>query len=86
MSDFVNRLREINVDEDSFVTLKYTEGNDVWHINDGYVTDSVYERVATFLTRYAPKASLTIMSAERNTFRITSPSVLQRPFMTVSIL
>jgi hypothetical protein len=43
MSDFVNRLREINVDEDSFVTLKYTEGNDVWHINDGYVTDSVYE-------------------------------------------
>jgi len=43
MSDFVNRLRELNVDTNTFVTLKYSEGNDVWHINDGYVTDSVHE-------------------------------------------
>jgi hypothetical protein len=43
MSDFINKLRELNVSEDSFLTLSYTEGNDVWHINDGYVNDSVYE-------------------------------------------
>ena len=43
MSDFVNRLKELEISEDSFVTLNYTEGNDVWHINDGYVTDSVHE-------------------------------------------
>ena len=39
MSDFVNRLQELGISEDSFITLGYTEGNDVWHINDGYVTD-----------------------------------------------
>ena len=43
MSDFINRLKELEISEDSFVTLNYTEGNDVWHINDGYVTDSVHE-------------------------------------------
>jgi len=43
MSDFVNRLQEMEVSEDSYVTLSYTEGNDVWHINDGYVADSVAE-------------------------------------------
>jgi len=43
MSDFINKLRELNVSEDTFLTLSYTEGNDVWHINDGYVNDSVYE-------------------------------------------
>ena len=49
MSDFVNRLRELNVDENNFVTLKYTEGNDVWHINDGYVTESVHETATASL-------------------------------------
>ena len=43
MSDFVNRLRKLEISEDSFVTLSYTEGNDVWHINEDYVTDSVHE-------------------------------------------
>ena len=43
MSDFVNRLQEMEVSEDSYITLSYTEGNDVWHINDGYVADSVAE-------------------------------------------
>ena len=43
MSNVINKLRELNVSEDSFLTLSYTEGNDVWHINDGYVNDSVYE-------------------------------------------
>ena len=43
MSDFINRLKELEISEDSFVNLNYTEGNDVWHINDGYVTDSVHE-------------------------------------------
>ena len=49
MSDFVNRLKELEISEDSFVTLKYTEGNDVWHINDGYVTDSVHETATASL-------------------------------------
>lgn len=49
MSDFVNRLKELEVSEDSFVTLNYTEGNDVWHINDGYVTDSVHETATASL-------------------------------------
>ena len=43
MSDFINKLRELNIAEDNFVTLSYSEGNDVWHINDGYVDDSVRE-------------------------------------------
>lgn len=43
MSDFMNKLRELNVADDDFVTLSYTEGNDVWHISDDYVSESVYE-------------------------------------------
>lgn len=43
MSDFINKLRELNIAEDNFVTLSYSEGNDVWHINDGYLDDSVRE-------------------------------------------
>jgi hypothetical protein len=43
MSDFVNKLRELNVDTNTFVTLSYTEGNDVWHINEDHVSDSVHE-------------------------------------------
>ena len=43
MSDFINQLKKLEMSEDSFVTLSFTEGNDVWHINDGYVADSVAE-------------------------------------------
>ncbi len=43
MSDFMDRLRELNVADDDFVTLSFTEGNDVWHCTDSYVQDSVYE-------------------------------------------
>ena len=43
MGDFVNTLRELNVADDDYVTLSYTEGNDVWHINENHVNDSVAE-------------------------------------------
>jgi len=43
MGDFVNTLRELNVGDDDFVTLSYSEGNDVWHINEDHVSDSVAE-------------------------------------------
>ena len=43
MSDFVNKLRELAVADDDFVTLSFTEGNEVWHCTDSYVQDSVYE-------------------------------------------
>ncbi len=43
MSDFIDKLRELNVADDDFVTLSFTEGNDVWHCTDSYVQDSVYE-------------------------------------------
>jgi hypothetical protein len=43
MSDFMNKLRELKVADDDFVTLSYTEGNEVWHISDDYVSESVYE-------------------------------------------
>ena len=43
MGEFINRLREVGAGDDDFVTLSYTEGNDVWHINESHVTDSVAE-------------------------------------------
>lgn len=43
MSNFVNKLRELNVADDDLVTLSYSEGNDVWHINESHVEDSVSE-------------------------------------------
>ena len=43
MSDFVNKLRELEVEDDGIVTLNYSEGCDVWHINDSHVQESVAE-------------------------------------------
>ena len=43
MSDFVKRLRELGVEDDGCVTLSYSEGCDVWHINESHVQESVAE-------------------------------------------
>jgi len=43
MSDFVNKLRELEVEDDGIVTLNYSEGCEVWHINDSHVEESVGE-------------------------------------------
>ena len=43
MSDLVTRLRELHVDADDCLTLSYSEGCDVWHINESHVDESVYE-------------------------------------------
>ena len=43
MGDFVNRLRELGVEDDGCVTLSYSEGCEVWHINESHVEESVYE-------------------------------------------
>ena len=43
MGDFVNTVRELGVSDDDYVTLSYTEGNEVWHCTDSYVQDSVVE-------------------------------------------
>jgi hypothetical protein len=59
MSDFVNRLRELGVEDDGCVTLSYSEGCDVWHINESHVEESVAETetaamVAGLLTSGVP--------------------------------
>lgn len=43
MGEFVNKLRELNVENDGIVTLSYSEGCDVWHINESHVQESVAE-------------------------------------------
>jgi hypothetical protein len=43
MGDFVNRLRDLDVDDDDCVTLSYSEGCEVWHINESHVEESVAE-------------------------------------------
>jgi hypothetical protein len=47
MGDFVNKLRELGVDDDGSVTLSYSEGCDVWHINESHVEESVAETDTT---------------------------------------
>jgi len=43
MSDIVNKLRELGVKDDGCVTLSYSEGCEVWHINESHVQESVAE-------------------------------------------
>ncbi len=43
MSNITNTLRELSVADGAYVTLSYTEGADVWHINDSHVADAVGE-------------------------------------------
>jgi len=52
MSDIIKRLGELSVTEDAFVTLSYSEGVDVWHINESHVEESVAEtNTAAMLAR-----------------------------------
>tara|TARA_Y100000310_G_scaffold318935_1_gene373591 strand:- start:190 stop:690 length:501 start_codon:yes stop_codon:yes gene_type:complete len=43
MGDIVKTLRELNVSENEYVTLSYSEGADVWHINESHVEETVAE-------------------------------------------
>jgi hypothetical protein len=43
MSDITDRLRELSVGADDCLTLTYTEGCDVWHVNESHVQESVSE-------------------------------------------
>ena len=43
MGDFINKLRELGVEDDGTVTLSYSEGCEVWHINESHVQESVAE-------------------------------------------
>ena len=43
MEDIVKKLRELNVSDEDYVTLNYTEGADVWHINESHVEETVSE-------------------------------------------
>jgi len=49
MSDIVTRLRELGVQGDDCLTLSYTEGCDVWHINESHVQESVSETATVSL-------------------------------------
>ena len=53
MSDnIVNKLRELNVGDEDYVTLNYSEGADVWHINESHVEETVGETsTASLLAR-----------------------------------
>ena len=52
MSNITNTLRELNVADDAYVTLSYTEGAEVWHINESHVEESVAETgTASILAR-----------------------------------
>ena len=43
MGNTVNTLRELNVNENDYITLSYSEGADVWHINESHVEETVGE-------------------------------------------
>ena len=43
MSDIVNTLRSLQIKEDDYVTLSYSDGADVWHINESHVEETVAE-------------------------------------------
>ena len=43
MGKIVNTLRDLNVDENDYLTLSYNEGADVWHINESHVEETVSE-------------------------------------------
>ncbi len=52
MSDILSTLRELELEDGAYITLKYTEGADVWHINESHVEETVAETsTASMLAR-----------------------------------
>ena len=43
MSNILNTLKELSVGDDALLTLSYSEGADVWHINESHVEETVGE-------------------------------------------
>jgi len=43
MSDIIRKLTELGAEETDFITLSFTEGTDVWHINESHVEETVGE-------------------------------------------
>jgi len=43
MREIIKKLKELGVEETEFITLNYTEGADVWHINESHVQETVAE-------------------------------------------
>ena len=42
-NNIVEKLQNLNVDEDALVSVSYTEGADVWHINESHVEETAAE-------------------------------------------
>jgi len=42
-NNIVKKLTELKVDDSTLVTVSYSEGTDVWHINESHVEESVWE-------------------------------------------
>ena len=43
MSDIIRKLTELGAEETDFITLSFTDGTDVWHINESHVEETVAE-------------------------------------------
>ena len=57
MGEFINKLRALGVEDDGCVTLSYSEGCDVWHINESHVEESVSEtETAAYLAKLLASA------------------------------
>ena len=78
MSDIVNTLRELNVSEDDVVTLSYSEGADVWHINESHVQESVGETGTASMLAGLLVSPVPVYTSQRNSVarvtRITTDS------------
>jgi hypothetical protein len=42
-NNIVEKLQDLNVGEDALVSVSYTEGADVWHINESHVEETAAE-------------------------------------------
>jgi len=50
MNNITDTLRELSVADDALITLSYTEGADVWHIDDNHVEETIgYTKTVSLL-------------------------------------
>lgn len=49
MSSIITTLKVLNVDEDEFIAMTYTDGTNVWHINESHVEETVAETTTAAL-------------------------------------
>jgi len=72
MGTILERLEELGVEQDDFIALRYTDGADVWHINESHVEETVAETATAEVLAKLLASRIPVYGMHSDTYNILS--------------